>query len=103
MELRDIKKISDYEWEIAPNTRPFMNVPVRIFASEAMLRNALKDRSIEQAMQAAALPGILQAVCVMPDVHQGYGFPIGGVAATDFADGVISPGARLLSLAPMQR
>jgi len=93
MELRDIKKISDYEWEIAPNTRPFMNVPVRIFASEAMLRNALKDRSIEQAMQAAALPGILQAVCVMPDVHQGYGFPIGGVAATDFTDGVISPGA----------
>lgn len=93
MELRDINKISDFEWEISSNVKPFMNVPVRIFASEAMLGDALKDRSIEQAMQAAALPGILQVVCVMPDVHQGYGFPIGGVAATDFDDGVISPGA----------
>ena len=70
-----------------------MNVPVHIFSSEEMLKDALQDRSIQQAMNAAALPGLVGNVCVMPDVHQGYGFPIGGVAAADMETGVISPGA----------
>ena len=70
-----------------------MKVPVRIFSSEEMLKDALQDRSIQQAMNAAALPGLVGNVCVMPDVHQGYGFPIGGVAAAEMETGVISPGA----------
>jgi tRNA-splicing ligase RtcB len=69
-----------------------MRVPVRIFANDALLEAALGDRSIEQAVNASTLPGVLSHVTVMPDVHQGYGFPIGGVAATRLPDGVISPG-----------
>ncbi len=69
-----------------------MNVPVRIFASEEIIRESLKDNSLLQAANTACLPGLHQYVCVMPDVHQGYGFPIGGVAAADYKTGVISPG-----------
>jgi tRNA-splicing ligase RtcB len=69
-----------------------MRVPVRIFADDDLLEAALGDRSIVQAVNASTLPGVLSHVTVMPDVHQGYGFPIGGVAATRFPDGVISPG-----------
>ena len=93
MLISDFEKISDYEWELEKKSFPHMNVPVRVFASEEMLADALEDRSIEQAVNAAALPGVIGYICVMPDVHQGYGFPIGGVAATDFYKGVISPGA----------
>ncbi|MBN2256554.1 MAG: RtcB family protein [Anaerolineaceae bacterium] len=69
-----------------------MRVPVRFFASRRILEDALGDRSVEQALNAATLPGLVGHVAVMPDVHQGYGFPIGGVAATHYPDGVISPG-----------
>lgn len=93
MNISDFEKINDFEWEIAKNKFPHMNVPVRFFTSEKMLVDALKDRSIDQAINASALPGVVGNICVMPDVHQGYGFPIGGVAATDFQKGVISPGA----------
>ncbi len=93
MNLNQFEKISDFEWRIARDTRPGMKVPVVVFASEVMLRDALQDRSIEQAINAAFLPGLVGTICVMPDVHQGYGFPIGGVAATDYETGVISPGA----------
>ena len=72
--------------------RPDMRVPVRFFATRRMLEGALGDRSVEQALNAATLPGLVGHVAVMPDVHQGYGFPIGGVAATRFPEGVISPG-----------
>lgn len=91
--LRDFKKISDHEWEIPQSFRPGMRVPVRVFATRELLEEALDDLSMEQAVNAAALPGTVGAVIVMPDVHQGYGFPIGGVAATRYPDGVISPGA----------
>jgi tRNA-splicing ligase RtcB len=70
-----------------------MRVPVRVFASQELLEDALGDKSIEQAVNASTLPGLVSHVTVMPDVHQGYGFPIGGVAATRHPDGVISPGA----------
>jgi tRNA-splicing ligase RtcB len=93
MKFEHIEKINHYEWEIAKTAQPFMRVPVRIFATEALVKEALKDRSIDQAVNAAALPGLVGKVCVMPDVHQGYGFPIGGVAATELETGVISPGA----------
>jgi tRNA-splicing ligase RtcB len=90
--LQDLKRITDYEWEIPKTFRPDMRVPVRLFASRAMLEEALRDKSLEQAVNAATLPGLVGHVLVMPDMHQGYGFPIGGVAATQLPDGVISPG-----------
>jgi tRNA-splicing ligase RtcB len=93
MRLQDIKKISDYEWEIPKTFRSDMRVPVRIFASKKLLEEVLTDRSLEQAVNSATLPGLVGHVVVMPDMHQGYGFPIGGIAATRFPDGVISPGA----------
>ncbi len=93
MNIHDFTKISDYEWEIPRSYRPGMQVAVRVFATRRMLEAALGDLSMEQAVNAAMLPGVIGTVMVMPDVHQGYGFPIGGVAATRYPDGVISPGA----------
>lgn len=91
--IKDFKKISDYEWEIPTSFRKDMRVPVRLFATRRLLESALDDLSVEQAVNAATLPGLVGQVVVMPDMHQGYGFPIGGVAATALPDGVISPGA----------
>src|SRR5512146_444847 len=91
--LQVFKKISDYEWEIPKTYRKDMRVPVRIFATRKLLEGSLDDLSLEQAINAATLPGLAGPVVVMPDMHQGYGFPIGGVAATRLPEGVISPGA----------
>jgi tRNA-splicing ligase RtcB len=91
--LESFKQLSDYEWEIPQSFRWDMRVPVRIFATKQLLEAALGDLSIEQAINAATLPGLVGSVLVMPDMHQGYGFPIGGVAATKYPEGVISPGA----------
>ncbi len=92
MRLQDLVKITDYEWEIPTSYRSDMRVPVRLFASRRLLEAAMDDKSLEQAVNAATLPGLVGHVAVMPDVHQGYGFPIGGVAATRTPEGVISPG-----------
>jgi tRNA-splicing ligase RtcB len=89
----DLVQISPFEWEISQRVIPGMKVPVVLFATEKMIRNSLIDRSVDQAIHAAFLPGIVDRICVMPDMHQGYGFPIGGVAATSAEHGVISPGA----------
>ena len=70
-----------------------MRGAVRIFATRRLLEKVMDDNSLEQAVNAATLPGLVGDVLVMPDMHQGYGFPIGGVAATRYPDGVISPGA----------
>lgn len=83
---------SDYLWEIPVTARPGMRVPGHIYAVEELLEALLADRSLEQLMNVAALPGIEKAAIVMPDAHEGYGFPIGGVAATGHPEGVISPG-----------
>ena len=91
--LKDILKISDFEWEIPQSYRRDMRVPVRLFATRELLEKVLEDKSLEQAVNAATLPGLVGHVVVMPDMHQGYGFPIGGVAATRYPEGVISPGA----------
>jgi tRNA-splicing ligase RtcB (3'-phosphate/5'-hydroxy nucleic acid ligase) len=69
-----------------------MRTDVVVYASEALMAHIRKDLSLEQAMNVATLPGIAGPSLAMPDIHQGYGFPIGGVAAMDFADGVVSPG-----------
>ncbi len=82
--------LSDFLFEI-PRTGK-MRVPARIYASEAMIPDILKDKAVEQAAQVAWLPGIIGYSFAMPDIHWGYGFPIGGVAAFDLEEGIISPG-----------
>jgi len=85
------ERVTEFTWRIAPVER--MRVPGLVFASEALFRGAVDDRAIEQVTNVATLPGIVGASYAMPDVHRGYGFPIGGVAATDpEVGGVISPG-----------
>jgi len=90
---QDLIRRSPFQWEIPIGYRADMRVPVRLFADDRLLEEALGDASLTQAVNAATLPGLVSHVTVMPDVHQGYGFPIGGVAATRLPDGVISPGA----------
>ncbi|MCZ2846076.1 MAG: RtcB family protein, partial [Candidatus Bathyarchaeota archaeon] len=88
----DINKLEEYLWEIPKSFREDMRVPARVLAFEPLLDDIIEDRSLNQLVNVAALPGIQKASFVMPDVHEGYGFPIGGVAATKYPDGVISPG-----------
>ncbi len=88
----DILKIEDFLWEIPKAFHPKMRVPARILASEPLLDAIMEDRSLVQLVNVASLPGIKGASLVMPDVHEGYGFPIGGVAATLYPEGAISPG-----------
>lgn len=90
--IQDLTKITDYEWEIPQTFRHDMRVPVRIFATRTLLEHIASDKSLEQAVNAATLPGLVGSIVVMPDMHQGYGFPIGAVAATEFPSGVVSPG-----------
>lgn len=90
--MSNLKKITDYIWEIPQSFRSDMRVPARIFASEKMLEEIFLDRSLEQLINVTTLPGIRKAAFAMPDIHEGYGFPVGGVAATSFPSGVISPG-----------
>ncbi|MCG8345334.1 MAG: RtcB family protein [Chlorobiales bacterium] len=79
-------------WEIPADTVKGMLVPARFYASEAMLDQIFADRSLQQLVHVAMLPGIRKYALAMPDIHEGYGFPIGGVAAFDPEEGVISPG-----------
>jgi tRNA-splicing ligase RtcB len=90
--IQNLTRISEHEWEIPRSFRADMRVPVRIFATRDLLEQVADDKSLEQAVNTATLPGLVGHVVVMPDMHQGYGFPIGGVAATEFPQGVISPG-----------
>lgn len=85
-----MKQLSEVLWEIP--ARPGMYVPGRIFASAELMETVRRDRATDQVMNVAHLPGIVEASFAMPDIHWGYGFPIGGVAATDVSDGVVSPG-----------
>jgi tRNA-splicing ligase RtcB (3'-phosphate/5'-hydroxy nucleic acid ligase) len=92
MQKNQLRKLDRYRWLVPRSTRPGMHTDALIYADEQLLENILGDSSIEQAMNVACLPGIVGRSLAMPDIHQGYGFPIGGVAATDFHHGVISPG-----------
>jgi len=85
-------KIEDWLWEIPRSYRDDMRVPARVYASSRMLDQIATDRSLEQLVNVATLPGISGYALSMPDIHEGYGFPVGGVAAFDAEDGVISPG-----------
>lgn len=88
----DLIKISDYIWEIPKDFRSDMRVPARVFASEEMLSDLFKDRSLWQLVNLTTLPGVSQFAVAMPDIHEGYGSPIGGVVGFDSEEGIISPG-----------
>ncbi len=87
-----VKKISEFEYRIDPEPTKGMKVPVTIYANDLLISKMVTDRTIDQAANVATLPGIKKHVVVLPDGHEGYGFPVGGVAATDLEKGVISPG-----------
>ncbi len=89
---QDFQRLDTYTWELPQGYDGRMNAPARIYGSEKILEAAFGDSSIEQLLNVAMLPGIVKYAMAMPDMHQGYGFPIGGVAAFDEATGVISPG-----------
>lgn len=93
MRIEDFKKISEYIWEIPKSFRKDMRVPARIYASEKMLGQILRDKSSEQLVNLTTLPGVQKYALAMPDMHEGYGAPIGGVFAADYPDGFISPGS----------
>ncbi len=86
------KKVGNMEYRIEPDSSKGMRVPVTIFADEKLLAKMLTDRTISQAVNVSTLPGIQQHAVVLPDGHEGYGFPVGGVAAMDANEGMISPG-----------
>ena len=88
----DLVQVTQHVWEIPRSFRDDMRAPARLYADKTLLDAALGDRSLEQLVNTATLPGIVKYAIAMPDVHQGYGFPIGGVVATRLPDGVISPG-----------
>jgi len=92
MRKQNLEKLEDYLWEIPKSYRDDMRVPARVYADERMLDAILGDRSLEQLVNVTTLPGIQKYAIAMPDAHEGYGFPIGGVAAVDAREGVISPG-----------
>ncbi|MDD5196583.1 MAG: RtcB family protein [Candidatus Omnitrophica bacterium] len=89
----NLRKIDDFRWEIPRSYKPGMRVPGVIYADEKLLKDIRQDKAMEQVANVAFLPGIVKASLAMPDIHWGYGFPIGGVAATDIENGgVVSPG-----------
>jgi len=88
-----LEKIDNYRWKIPTSYKSGMKVPGFIYASEVLIPSILKDRALEQVANVAFLPGIVKYSLAMPDIHWGYGFSIGGVAATDpDKNGVIAPG-----------
>jgi len=89
---KDFKKINQYLYEIPKSYRGDMRVPARFYADKDLLKSAIEDNSLEQLVNITTLPGIVGYGFAMPDIHQGYGFPIGGVGATKLPHGVISPG-----------
>ncbi len=87
-----MKKLSDFVWELEQDKSIGMRVPVRVYASKRIVEQMQRDRTLKQATNATTLPGIVKNMLVMPDGHEGYGAPIGGVSAFDVNDGIVSPG-----------
>lgn len=92
VETRDMKRIAPYLYEIPQSYRDDMRVSARFYADPVLLEEIIGDLSLEQLINTATLPGIVSYALAMPDIHQGYGFPIGGVVATACPHGIISPG-----------
>jgi tRNA-splicing ligase RtcB (3'-phosphate/5'-hydroxy nucleic acid ligase) len=89
----DLERIGENIWQVPQNFRDDMQAPARLYADEELLDDALQDESVSQLVNTATLPGVVKYAIAMPDIHQGYGAPVGGVFATRMPDGVISPGA----------
>jgi len=87
-----LKKVDDLTWEIPTSYKHGMRVPGRVYANEALLEKMRSDLTLEQCANVAYLPGVQKWAITLPDGHEGYGFPIGGVAAMDAEEGVLSPG-----------
>ena len=88
-----IERIDEYRWRVPKSYKPGMRVDGVVYASERMMENIRADKALEQVANVAFLPGIVKHSLAMPDIHWGYGFCIGGVAATDIDEGgVVSPG-----------
>ena len=87
-----IDKIDDYTWEIPQAYSRHMTVPARIYADKVLLEAMKRDDTLVQSVNVAQLPGVYKYGITLPDGHQGYGFPIGGVAAFDTEEGIITPG-----------
>ena len=87
-----VERLDPYRWRIPPDAKPGMLVPAIIFADDTLMAQIRHDLSQEQAANSAMLPGIVKAAYAMPDIHQGYGLPIGAVVATRLETGVITPG-----------
>jgi len=85
-----LQQIDAFRWRVPREGR--MQVEGIVYADERLVRDLRHDQSLQQVVNVAHLPGILRASFAMPDIHWGYGFPIGGVAAMDAEDGVVSPG-----------
>ena len=85
-----LRRLDSYRYEI-PRTGP-MRVPGRIYASQPLLEHIRSEKAVDQCANVATLPGIVKYSIAMPDIHWGYGFPIGGVAAFDADHGIVSPG-----------
>ena len=92
VERNQFEQLSDYVWELPQHYDARMRVPARIYGNESIFDMAFRDKSVEQLINVAMLPGIVKYAMAMPDVHQGYGFPIGGVAAFRYDEGIVSPG-----------
>ena len=90
--MSELRRIDDTLWEIPAEARSDMRVPARVFADQELLDAIAGDSSLEQLENVATLPGVVDAALAMPDIHQGYGFPVGGLAAMELPDGVVSPG-----------
>ena len=88
----ELQRVDDYRYRIPRDKARGMRTDALIFASAELMEQIRKDRSLEQTIHVSMLPGIVGPSLAMPDIHQGYGFPIGGVAATDWRTGVVSPG-----------
>jgi len=87
-----VNKISDFKFQIFKDNSKGMNVPVTIFANDFLISKMIEDRTLDQAVNVTTLPGVKKHMVVLPDGHEGYGFPVGGVAASDLEAGIISPG-----------
>jgi len=90
--MYELSEVSNGKWEIKKGVKTGMNVPVRVYGTKELAERMKRDRTFDQATNVACLPGIVSHSFVMPDGHEGYGFPIGGVAAFNFDNGIVSPG-----------
>lgn len=88
----EVEKVDDFTYRINRSHDDRMNVPGIIYSSPSMMEDIRSDQSLQQVVNVAMLPGIVRASMAMPDIHWGYGFPIGGVAAFDSETGIVSPG-----------